>query len=92
MPTVRPPSAKKTPNPPANPALAPKNSSPASKADQKKAKEAYKRGLKAEALPDWQAAFDAYSDAINFDANVPEYGLHQAIAKGHIVEMKIDAA
>jgi hypothetical protein len=87
-----PPAPKKQTKTPANPALARADSFPASKADQKKAKEAYKRGLKSEAAGDWQAAFDAYSVAVDFDATVTPYGVHQAIAKGHVVETKIDAA
>jgi Bacterial type II and III secretion system protein/FG-GAP-like repeat len=85
------PAPKKTTPPPTNPALAP-NSAPASKADQKKAKEAYKKGLQSEAAGDWQVAFDDYSAAVDFDANVTQYGLHQAIARGRVVGLKIDAA
>jgi hypothetical protein len=85
-----PPPPKKQTKAPANPALA--QADTASKTDQKNAKNAYKRGLKSEAAGDWQAAFDAYSVAVDFDANVTQYGLHQAIAKGHVVEMKVDAA
>jgi hypothetical protein len=87
-----PTSAKKQTKAPVNPALAQPSSSPASKADQKKAKEAYKRGLRSEAAGDWQAAFDDYSASVDFDANVTQYGLHQVIAKGHVVGMKIDTA
>src|ERR1700678_719750 len=43
-----PPAPKKQTKTPANPALARADSFPASKADQKKAKEAYNRGLKSE--------------------------------------------
>jgi Bacterial type II and III secretion system protein/FG-GAP-like repeat len=83
---------KKQTKTPANPALAQPGSFPASQADQKKAKEAYKRGLKSEAAGDWLGAFDAYSVAVDFDATVTPYGVHQAIARGHVVEAKIDAA
>src|ERR1700678_2175757 len=85
-----PPPPKKQTMAPANRELAQPDT--ASKTDQKKAKNAYKRGLKSEAAGDWQAASDAYSVAVDFDANVTQYGLHQAIAKGHVVEMKVDAA
>lgn len=92
MPTVRPPAPKKPVKAPPNPVMTQKDTSPASKADQKKGKEAYKRGLKEEEGGDWTAAFDAYTDAVNFDATVIQYGVHLAVAKGHIVQMKIDAA
>src|SRR5580692_10685795 len=92
MPAVRPPSAPKPTRTPPNPVMARNDSVSLSKADQKKGKDAYKRGRKAEDGGDWQAAFDAYSDAVKFDASVVEYGVHQAIAKGHVVQMKIDAA
>src|SRR5271156_3554823 len=86
------PKQPKQPKSVPNPVLAPKDSFPPSKADQKQGKEAYKRGLKSDGEGNWQAAFDAYSDAVNFDPTATEYGLHQAIAKGHVVQMKIDAA
>src|SRR5271167_3717755 len=41
-------------------------SSPPIKADLKKAKQANKQGLRAEEQGDWQAAYEAYSDAVNF--------------------------
>jgi Bacterial type II and III secretion system protein/FG-GAP-like repeat len=84
--------AKKATKPVPNPVMAPASSLPPSKADQKKAKDAYKRGQKAEEVGDWPAAFEAYSDAVNFDATVIAYGLHQAIAKSHVVQMKIETA
>ncbi len=92
MPTPRPPSPPKKVVAPPNPALVDKKALPPSKADQKKGKEAYKRGLQSEAGGDWPEAFGAYTDAINFDASVVEYGVHQAIARGHVVQLKIDAA
>ena len=91
-PPYPPPSPKKQTRSSSNPALTQSNSAPASKEDQKKAKDAYKRGLKSEAAGDWQAAFDDYSAAVDFDATVTQYSLHQAIAKGRVVGMKIDAA
>jgi len=86
-----PPKPKKTKSVP-NPVMAPNNSEPPSKADQKKAKEAYKRGQAAETDSNWPTAYEAYTDAVNFDSTVIAYGLHQAIAKGHLVQQKIDAA
>jgi Bacterial type II and III secretion system protein/FG-GAP-like repeat len=92
MPALHPPSPKKPKKAPPNPVMAQKDSYPASKADQKKGKDEYKLGQKAEEDHDWPAAFEAFSDAVNFDPSVVEYGVHQAVAKGHIVQMRIDAA
>jgi hypothetical protein len=92
MPTIRTPAPKKPTKTPPNPVMAQNDTFPAPKADQKKGKEAYKRGLKDEESGDWPAAFDAYTNAVNFDATVVQYGVRQAIAKGHVVQMKIDAA
>jgi hypothetical protein len=92
MPTPRPSAPKKPAAAAANPVLVEKKALPPSKADQKKGRDAYKRGLKLEADGDWSGAFGAYTDAINFDASAVEYGVHQAIARGHVVQIKIDAA
>src|SRR5271154_644887 len=53
-----PPRPPKKPKSVPNPVLAPKDSFPPSKADQKQGKEAYKRGLKSASEGDWQAAYD----------------------------------
>lgn len=66
--------------------------SPPRKADIKKGKQAYKQGLKVEADGDWQAAYDAYSDAVDWDPSNREYLVRQAVAKGHVVQMKVDLA
>ncbi|MFZ1975210.1 MAG: FG-GAP-like repeat-containing protein [Candidatus Acidiferrales bacterium] len=66
--------------------------SPPRKADIKKGKQAYKQGLKVEAEGDWQAAYDAYSDAVDWDPSIREYLVRQAVAKGHVVQMKVDLA
>jgi hypothetical protein len=92
MPTPRPSTPKKPVAPPPNPALVEKKAVPPAKADEKKGRDAYKRGLKLETDGDWSGAFEAYTDAINFDASVVGYGVHQAIAKGHVVQIKIDTA
>jgi type II secretory pathway component GspD/PulD (secretin) len=87
--------AKPAQNPP-NPAnispLQQKLPSPPRKADVKKGKQAYKQGLKLEADGDWQAAYDAYSDAVDWDPSNREYLVRQAVAKGHVVQMKVDLA
>ena len=79
-------------NPVATSPLEQKLPSPPRKADVKKGKQAYKQGLKLEAEGDWQAAYDAYSDAVDWDPSDREYLVRQAVAKGHVVQMKVDLA
>jgi type II secretory pathway component HofQ len=75
-----------------NPALEQKLPLPPRKQDVKKGKEAYKQGLKLEQAGDWQAAYDAYSDAVEWDPSSREYLVRQAVAKGQVVQMKVDLA
>ncbi|MGC1968909.1 MAG: hypothetical protein WA673_20785, partial [Candidatus Acidiferrales bacterium] len=84
--------AQNPPNPASISPLDQKLSSPPRKADIKKGKQAYKQGLKLEADGDWQAAYDAYSDAVDWDPSNREYLVRQAVAKGHVVQMKVDLA
>jgi general secretion pathway protein D len=87
--------AKQAQNPRAAASISPlvqKLPSPPRKADIKKGKQAYKQGLKFEAEGDWQAAYDAYSDAVDWDPSIREYLVRQAVAKGHVVQMKVDLA
>jgi type II secretory pathway component HofQ len=72
------------------PAVEQKLPSPPRKQDVKKGKEAYKQGLKLEQNGDWQAAYDAYSDAVEWDPSSREYLVRQAVAKGQVVQMKVD--
>jgi hypothetical protein len=65
---------------------------PPRKQDVKKGKEAYKQGQKLEQNGDWQAAYDAYSDAVEWDPSIREYLVRQAVAKGQVVQMKVDLA
>jgi hypothetical protein len=62
------------------------------KADPKKAKEAYKQGLHAEQDADWQAAYNEYSDALNWAPTNEDYFLKREIAKSHVVQTKMDLA
>src|SRR5579863_2139800 len=78
--------------PNSSPALEQKLPSPPRKQDVKKGKEAYKQGLKLEQNGDWQAAYDAYSDAVEWDPSSRDYLLRQAVAKGQVVQMKVDLA
>jgi hypothetical protein len=86
---------QQTQTPPAQnitPAVEQKLPSPPRKQDVKKGKEAYKRGQKLEQNGDWQAAYDAYSDAVEWDPSSREYLVRQAVAKGQVVQMKVDLA
>jgi hypothetical protein len=74
------------------PAVEQKLPSPPRKQDVKKGKEAYKQGVKLEQGGDWQAAYDAYSDAVDWDPSSHEYLVRQAVAKGQVVQMKVDLA
>src|SRR5271170_5982264 len=74
------------------PAVQQKMPAPPRKQDVKKAKEAYKQGLKLEQNGDWQAAYDAYSDAVDWDPSVRDYLVRQAVAKGQLVQIKVDLA
>ncbi|MGA9569373.1 MAG: FG-GAP-like repeat-containing protein [Candidatus Acidiferrales bacterium] len=74
------------------PAVQQKLPAPPRKQDVKKGKEAYKQGLKLEQNGDWQAAYDAYSDAVDWDPSSREYLVRQAVAKGQVVQMKVDLA
>jgi hypothetical protein len=74
------------------PAVEQKLPAPPRKQDVKKAKEAYKQGLKLEQNGDWQAAYDAYCDAVDWDPSNREYLMRQAVVKGQVVQMKVDLA
>jgi hypothetical protein len=62
------------------------------KPDPKKALTAYKQGLRAQHDEDWQAAYESYSDAVSWAPNDPGYFEHLEIAKGHVVQEKMDLA
>src|SRR5580698_4509530 len=86
---------QQTQTPPAQnitPAAEQKLPAPPRKQDVKKGKEAYKQGQKLEQNGDWQAAYDAYSDAVEWDPSIREYLVRQAVAKGQVVQMKVDLA
>jgi hypothetical protein len=65
---------------------------PAIKPDPKKAREAYKQGLRAEHDGDWKSAYESYSDALTWAPNEREYFERVEIAKGHVVQEKMDLA
>ncbi len=69
-----------------------KPAKPAIKPDPKKALAAYKQGLRAQHDEDWQAAFDSYTDAVNWAPKDAGYFEHLEITKGHVVQERIDLA
>src|SRR6202050_3398019 len=87
------PGTQQTKTPPAHtstPAAESKLPAPPRKQDVKKGKEAYKQGQKLEQNGDWQAAYDAYCDAVEWDPSSREYLVRQAVAKSQVVQMKSD--
>src|SRR5580700_9311514 len=84
--------AQKSPSASSISPLEEKLPAPPRKADVKKGKQAYKQGLKLEDQGDWQAAYDAYSDAVDWDPSNRAYLVRRAVAKGHVVRMKVDLA
>jgi len=68
------------------------NKRPSFAADAKKAKDAYKRGLRAEQAGDWEPAYDAYSDAVEWAPENQEYFVHREIARSRLVQQKMDHA
>ena len=66
--------------------------SPKVKPEPKKAKEAYKRGLRAEQEGDWQEAHENYGDAIDWDPGEQEYLLRRDVARSHLIQAKVDMA
>jgi Flp pilus assembly secretin CpaC len=74
-----------------NPASQP-NSAPATKPDAKKAKEAYKRGVEAERNKNWQAAYEAYVEALESAPDDHEYLLRREVVKGRLIQAKVELA
>lgn len=66
--------------------------SPEEKSDNKKAKEAYEQGVRAERTGDWDTAYTAYTDATNYAPNNREYFIHRELAKSRVVQGRADAA
>src|SRR3984957_12323697 len=62
------------------------------KPDPKKAKQAYQQGLDAEKQQDWQAAYEAYTNAVNWAPSEQSYFLRLELAKSRLVQTKADAA
>jgi Bacterial type II and III secretion system protein/FG-GAP-like repeat len=65
---------------------------PQLKPDAKKAREAYKRGFRAEQTDDWAAAEEAYSEAVDWAPDDREYLVRRDVARSHLVQAKVDLA
>jgi hypothetical protein len=68
------------------------NSAPTTKPDAKKAKEAYKKGVEAERNKNWQAAYEAYAEALESAPNEHEYLLRREVVKGRLIQAKVELA
>jgi len=77
-----------------NPAQAEAQASAASgiQPDARKAKEAYQQGVRAEKKQDWQTAYAAYDDAVNWAPEEREYLLRREVARSRLVQARVDAA
>ncbi|MFY9690199.1 MAG: FG-GAP-like repeat-containing protein [Candidatus Acidiferrales bacterium] len=60
--------------------------------NKKKAKDAYQQGVRAERNEDWDAAYTAYSDAVNYAPDNRQYFIHRELAKSRVVQERSDAA
>jgi hypothetical protein len=65
---------------------------PKAKPDAKSAKEEYKAGLRAESAQDWEAAYEAYSEASKLMPGNKEYVLRRQIAKSRLVQERVNQA
>ena len=68
------------------------SANPPVKPEPKKAKEAYKRGLRAEQAGDWKTAHEDYADAVDWAPTEREYLLRRETAKSHLVQANVDLA
>jgi type II secretory pathway component GspD/PulD (secretin) len=65
---------------------------PQVKPEPKKAKEVFKKGMKAEQGGDWQAAHEAYASAAEWDPGERQYLFRRDMARSHLVQAKVDVA
>jgi type II secretory pathway component GspD/PulD (secretin) len=63
-----------------------------SKPDAKKAKTAYVRGVAREHDQDWAGAYEAYSQAVEWEPGNREYLLRREVSKGRLIQSKVDLA
>jgi hypothetical protein len=81
-----------TPNPSATPNQSQSAHTSTVKPDPRKAREAYKKGLRAEKGGNWEAAHDAYSYAVDWAQGEREYVLRREISRSHLVQARVDLA
>jgi type II secretory pathway component GspD/PulD (secretin) len=62
------------------------------KANAKKARDAYEAGAQAQSAQDWQAAYDAYTEAVNWSPDERQYILAREIARSRLVQFKVEKA
>jgi hypothetical protein len=62
------------------------------KSELRQADAAYKLGLRAERLGNWEDAYDQYSDAVILAPEEPEYARRREIAKNQLVQTKLNLA
>ena len=65
---------------------------PAAKADARRARTAYDSGVRAQRALDWKAAFDAYSEAVNWSPGEREYVMAREIARSRLVQSMMEKA
>src|SRR6202050_5518445 len=70
----------------------PKAAVTVSKANAKKAKEAYQEGVRSEHDQDWQAAYEAYANAAELDPSNRQYAIHREMARSRAVQTRVDLA
>jgi hypothetical protein len=70
----------------------PKAAAAVSKADAKRAKEAYQEGGSSEHNQDWQAAYEAYASAADLDPSNRQYAIHREMARSRAVQTRVDLA
>lgn len=85
------PAYSQTPAKPSS-AQAAQNGSPTFKPEPDKAKKAFKQGMKAEQAEEWQAAYDAFFDAVNWAPGTQPYVTHRELARSRLVQQKVDRA
>jgi Bacterial type II and III secretion system protein/FG-GAP-like repeat len=69
-----------------------KGPTPAIDRDPGKAAKAYREGLKAEKAGNWEPAYSEFAQAFNWAPDDANYFAHREVAKGHLVQIKMDLA
>jgi len=93
VPAPTPPQVNSPAGPSTDAAAAPEMPKPpAVTPDPRKARQAFKQGLRAEHNGDWETAYAAYSDAINWEPGNKDFILHHAATRSRLVQSKLDLA